>query len=68
MSPLARRYDQVNDLHPFREGNGRTQRFFFDQVAAGWWLDWTQVIGAINDEASRSAAEDRDFTAQGANS
>jgi cell filamentation protein len=24
---------EVNALHPFREGNGRTQRFFFWQVA-----------------------------------
>ncbi|MBD2763544.1 Fic family protein [Kocuria sp. cx-116] len=30
----------MNYLHPFREGNRRTQRFF-DRlaVAAGWWLD-----------------------------
>ncbi|WP_229586714.1 Fic family protein [Kocuria sp. CCUG 69068] len=33
MRPLAHHCDQVNDLHPFREGNGRTQRFVFDQVA-----------------------------------
>ena len=35
---LAYHYDQVNYLHPFREGNGRTQRFFFDRlaVAASW--------------------------------
>jgi cell filamentation protein len=62
---LAYHYDQVNYLHPFREGNGRTQRFFFDSlaVAAGWWLDWTQVTGAVNDAASRTAAEDHDLTA-----
>ena len=60
---LAHHYDQVNYLHPFREGNGRTQRFFFDSlaVAAGWWLDWTQVTGAVNDAASRAAAEDHDL-------
>ena len=58
-------YDQVNYLHPFREGNGRTQRFFFDRlaVAAGWWLDWTQITGAVNDAASRAAAEDHDLAA-----
>lgn len=38
---LAYLYDQVNYLHPFQEGNGRTQRFFFESmaVAAGRWLD-----------------------------
>ncbi|WP_144836706.1 Fic/DOC family protein [Kocuria rosea] len=62
---LAYHYDQVNYLHPFREGNGRTQRFFFDRlaVAAGWWLDWTQITGAVNDAASRAAAEDHDLAA-----
>lgn len=62
---LAYHYDQVNYLHPFREGNGRTQRFFFDRlaVAAGWWLDWTQITGALNDAASRAAAEDHDLAA-----
>jgi cell filamentation protein len=61
---LAYHYDQVNYLHPFREGNGRTQRFFFDSVAtaAGWWLDWTQVTGAVNDATSRTAAEDHDLS------
>ena len=62
---LAYHYDQVNYLHPFREGNGRIQRFFFDSVAvaAGWWLDWTQATGAVNDAASRAAAEDHDLAA-----
>lgn len=49
--------DQVNHLHPFREGNGRTQRVFFDQLAqtAGYRLDWAQVDRARNDHASRAA-------------
>lgn len=60
---LAHHYDQVNYLHPFREGNGRTQRFFFDRLAAaaGWRLDWTQVTGSVNDAASQAAAEDHDL-------
>ncbi|RMB75298.1 cell filamentation protein Fic [Rhodococcus sp. SBT000017] len=29
---LAEMYDFVNFAHPFREGNGRTQREFFDQL------------------------------------
>ena len=32
-SLLAERFNDVNEAHPFREGNGRTQRLYFDQVA-----------------------------------
>ena len=37
---LAYHYDQFNYVHPFREGNGRTQRVFWNRVArdAGWQL------------------------------
>ena len=50
-------------VHPFREGNGRTQRVFWNRVAAdaGWQLDWRPVQGAVNDAACRAAAESRDF-------
>lgn len=60
---LAYHYDQFNYLHPFREGNGRTQRVFWNRVArdAGWQLDWRKVHGATNDRASRAAAEERDL-------
>lgn len=60
---LAHHYDQVNYLHPFREGNGRTQRIFWTQIAAaaGYDLDWSKVTGAQNDQASRDAMERRDF-------
>ena len=35
----------VNALHPFREGNGRTQREFFRELAAraGFHLDWSRT-------------------------
>lgn len=35
----------VNYLHPFREGNGRTQRLFFRQLAErfGYHLDFSAV-------------------------
>ncbi|ONI83809.1 hypothetical protein ALI22I_35785 [Saccharothrix sp. ALI-22-I] len=46
-------FAEVNALHPFREGNGRTQRAFFRQLAreAGWrvalhTLDRTAFIDA----------------------
>lgn len=61
---LAHHYDQVNYLHPFREGNGRAQRIFWTQIAAGagFDLDWSRVTGAENDQASRAAMERQDFT------
>jgi len=60
---LAYHYDQFNYVHPFREGNGRTQRVFWNHVArdAGWQLDWRAVHGATNDQASRAASEQQDF-------
>ena len=60
---LSHHYDQWNYVHPFREGNGRTQRVFWNRVAAdaGWQLDWRPVQGAVNDAACRAASEDRDF-------
>ncbi|MGP6175091.1 Fic/DOC family protein [Corynebacterium sp. A21] len=60
---LAHHYDQFNYIHPFREGNGRTQRIFWSRVAAdaGWRMDWTQADGEVNDRASRLAAEERDL-------
>lgn len=60
---LAFHYDQFNYLHPFREGNGRTQRIFWSRVVqdAGCALDWRTVEGTVNDAACRAAAEDRDL-------
>lgn len=38
---------ELNVLHPFREGNGRTQREFIRYLAlqAGYQIDWTRVEG-----------------------
>jgi cell filamentation protein len=51
---LAYYLGEVNALHPFREGNGRTQRAFFRQLAAsaGYRLDWAMVARDENNEAS----------------
>jgi cell filamentation protein len=61
---LSHHYDQWNHIHPFREGNGRTQRLFWSRVAAdaGWELNWLEVTGAANDDACRIASERGDLT------
>jgi cell filamentation protein len=61
---LAHYYDQLNFIHPFREGNGRTQRVFWSRVAqdAGYEIDWSLIVGDENDEASRLAAEKLDLS------
>lgn len=43
----------VNALHPFRDGNGRTQRAFFAQLAgaAGYRLDWQLIEPQQNVDA-----------------
>lgn len=62
---LAYFYDQLNYIHPFREGNGRVQRIFWSRVSrdAGYEINWDKVVGNENDEASRIAAEDMDLSA-----
>jgi cell filamentation protein len=45
---------EVNAVHPFREGNGRAQRAFFEQLAsdAGFILDWQHLDAERNITAS----------------
>ena len=45
IAALVDLYQRTNELHPFREGNGRTQRVFLSQLAenAGYDLDFTAV-------------------------
>lgn len=52
---LAYYYGEINARHPFREGNGRTQRIFLRQMAAsgGWRLDWS---GLGRDDNNRACA------------
>lgn len=54
---LARVYNVVNTVHPFREGNGRTQREFVSALAreAGYELNWSRIQGWTNDRASEAA-------------
>jgi len=45
---------EINAVHPFREGNGRAQRAFFEQLAsdAGVILDWQHLDADRNIAAS----------------
>ncbi|MGD8164084.1 putative adenosine monophosphate-protein transferase Fic [Pantoea sp. FN0307] len=42
---LAHYYCEINMLHPFRDGNGRAQRLFFEQliIHAGYDIDWSKT-------------------------
>ncbi len=56
---LAHYYGEINAIHPFREGNGRTQRAFLGQLArdAGWRIAWSELDGPENDAASSAALQ-----------
>ncbi|HUC25316.1 MAG TPA: Fic family protein [Streptosporangiaceae bacterium] len=45
---------EINAIHPFREGNGRAQRAFFERLAsdAGFILDWQHLDADRNVAAS----------------
>jgi cell filamentation protein len=45
-------------LHPFRHGNGRAQRLFFEQLAlhAGYLLEWGNISAEAWISACRSGA------------
>lgn len=54
---LAHYYSEVNVLHPFREGNGRAQRVFFDLLArqSGYRLAWERMDAQENIRACIAA-------------
>ena len=54
---LAYYHAEINEIHPFREGNGRAQRAFLCQLAsdAGYDLDWTAVEAEDNTNAAVAA-------------
>lgn len=62
ISKLSVNYNNFNVLHPFREGNGRTQRVFWDIVArdAGYHFDWGLITQRVNDKASIRAKDAND--------
>jgi len=54
---LAELYLDLNHIHPFREGNGRTQRTFLGHVAeaSGRSIDWALLGKESNDRACAAA-------------
>ena len=62
-SKLASYFNDLNYIHPFREGNGRTQRVFWSLVAAegGRRIDWPAISGRDLDVASEIARTDDDL-------
>lgn len=54
---LTHYFAEVNAIHPFREGNGRTQRAFFRQLSheAGWPIDWSDLDPDENIRASMAS-------------
>lgn len=50
-------FASINTIHPFREGNGRTQRILIDQLAAknGYKINWAAISGFSIAEASAAA-------------
>ena len=50
---------ELNAVHPFREGNGRTQRAFLAQLArdAGYHIAWERLDAKRNVEASRASLQ-----------
>jgi cell filamentation protein, protein adenylyltransferase len=54
---LSRHYGRLNAIHPFSDGNGRTQRTFFGQLAheAGYEMRWDRLSPGVNDTICREA-------------
>jgi cell filamentation protein len=57
VATLADLLGDINALHPFREGNGRTQRAFLAQLAraAGHPIRWAAMDPQVNIVASQAA-------------
>jgi fido (protein-threonine AMPylation protein) len=56
---LAAAFAEINYIHPFREGNGRTQRFFLNSIAkaVGFNLEWDVITRDRMVEVSIAAVE-----------
>lgn len=54
---------EINQIHPFREGNGRTQRVFIEKLAekAKHKIFWPNISQKEMVEASKAAASDLNY-------
>jgi cell filamentation protein len=55
---LADAYAQMNEVHPFREGNGRSQKVFFSLLCRphNLQLRWDKIGAAEHNDAARNAS------------
>lgn len=58
---VAVHWSELTLVHPFRDGNSRSQRVFFDQMFrhAGWAVDWADVDAAAAHAARHMAWHNR---------
>lgn len=58
---IAAHWSELTLVHPFRDGNSRSQRVFFDQMFrhAGWALDWANVDAAAAHAAGHVSVYNR---------
>jgi len=56
---------EINAAHPFREGNGRTQREFIRELGlhAGFMVDWSRITRDQMTAASRESFQSGDSSA-----
>lgn len=61
---VAEHWGELTAVHPFRDGNSRSQRVFFNQYLAdaGWDIDWTQVNASAVHAARHIAMATTDST------
>ena len=57
ISKIAYYFSEINALHPFREGNGRTQREFIRELAlkCGYKIDFSKISKEQMLEASKDS-------------
>ena len=61
ISRLAYYFGEINAIHPFREGNGRTQRLYIEYLSAyaGYQLNFMEISSEEMLEASVQSFHDR---------
>lgn len=62
---LAYYFGELNVLHPFREGNGRTQKLLFDEIArrTGYAIEWEKMNADTLLKSLIAACHTQDYAA-----